>query len=114
MILDYLILSFILMAIGIYGLVTKYRLLKTIISIEILATATTMNFVLLIAASGRVLGETLLILAFSTDICVSSIIIALLVYVARNYGTTDIRELARLVRDRAANDADQKHDSGVQ
>jgi NADH:ubiquinone oxidoreductase subunit K len=108
LILDYLILSFTLMAIGIYGLVTKYRLLKTIISIEILATATTMNFVLLVAASGQVLGETLLILAFSTDICVSSIIIALLVYVARNYGTTDIRELAKLAKQREDAEEEQK------
>jgi NADH:ubiquinone oxidoreductase subunit K len=96
------------MAIGIYGLVTKYRLLKTIISIEILATATTMNFVLLVAASGRTLGEAFLVLAFSTDICVSSIIVALLVIVSRRYGTTDIRELARLVQDKATVDTKEK------
>jgi NADH-quinone oxidoreductase subunit K len=105
---DYLILSLALMAIGIYGLVTKYRLLKTIISIEILATATTMNFVLLVAASGRTLGEAFLVLAFSTDICVSSIIVALLVIVSRRYGTTDIRELARLVQDKATVDTKEK------
>jgi NADH:ubiquinone oxidoreductase subunit K len=109
--MDYLILSIGLMAIGIYGLVTKYRLLKTIISIEILATATTMNFVLLVAASGRTLGEALLVLAFSTDICVSSIIVALLVIVSRRYGTTDIRELARLVRDKELDDAIQQQPS---
>jgi NADH:ubiquinone oxidoreductase subunit K len=105
--MDYLILSIGLMAIGIYGLVTKFRLLKTIISIEILATATTMNFVLLVAASGRTLGEAFLVLAFSTDICVSSIIIALLIVVSRRYGTTDIRELARLIKN-------QSTDSDVQ
>jgi NADH:ubiquinone oxidoreductase subunit K len=109
--MDYLILSIGLMAIGIYGLVTKYRLLKTIISIEILATATTMNFVLLVAASGRTLGEALLVLAFSTDICVSSIIVALLVIVSRRYGTTDIRELARLVQDKELDDAIQQQPS---
>ena len=102
--MDYLILSMALMAIGIYGLISKYRLLKIIISIEILATATTMNFVLLVAASGRTLGEAFLVLAFSTDICVSSIIVALLIIVSRRYGTTDIRELARLVRE---NDSDE-------
>jgi NADH-quinone oxidoreductase subunit K len=99
--MDYLILSMVLMAIGVYGLLTKYRFLKMVVSIEILAIAATMNFVLLVSAAGIRLGESLLILAFSTDICVSSIVVALLVIVSRKYGTTDIRELARIVRDRA-------------
>ena len=95
--MDYLILSMALMAIGIYGLVTKYRFLKMVVSIEILAIAATMNFVILVSATGIVLGEALLILAFSTDVCVSSVIVALLVVISHRYGTTDIRELARLV-----------------
>jgi NADH-quinone oxidoreductase subunit K len=99
--MDYLILSMVLMAIGVYGLLTKYRFLKMVVSIEILAIAATMNFVLLVSAAGIRLGESLLILAFSTDICVSSVVVALLVIVSRKYGTTDIRELARIVRDRA-------------
>jgi len=105
---DYLILSLALLAIGVYGLVTKYSLLKTIISIEILATATTMNFALLVAAPGRILGETFLILAFSTDVCVSSIVVALLVLVSRRYGTTDIRELARLIENKEADENSQQ------
>jgi NADH:ubiquinone oxidoreductase subunit K len=110
--MDYLILSLTLLAIGVYGLVTKYSLLKTIISIEILATATTMNFVLLVAASGIVLGETFLILAFSTDICVSSIVAALLVIVSRRYGTTDIRELARLIENKDLENGKQSSSEG--
>jgi NADH:ubiquinone oxidoreductase subunit K len=110
--MDYLILSLTLLAIGVYGLVTKYSLLKTIISIEILATATTMNFVLLVAASGIVLGETFLILAFSTDICVSSIVAALLVIVSRRYGTTDIRELARLIENKDLETGQQSSSEG--
>jgi NADH-quinone oxidoreductase subunit K len=98
--MDYLILSMILMAIGVYGLLTKYRFLKMVVSIEILAIAATMNFVLLVSATGIRLGEALLVLAFSTDICVSSVVVALLVIVSRKYGTTDIRELARMIRDR--------------
>jgi len=88
------------MAIGVYGLLTKYRFLKMVVSIEILAIAATMNFVLLVSATGIRLGEALLVLAFSTDICVSSVVVALLVIVSRKYGTTDIRELARMIRDR--------------
>jgi len=98
--MDYLILSMVLMAIGVYGLLTKYRFLKMVVSIEILGIAATMNFVLLVSATGIRLGEALLVLAFSTDICVSSVVVALLVIVSRKYGTTDIRELARMVRDR--------------
>jgi NADH:ubiquinone oxidoreductase subunit K len=108
---DYLLLSLVLMAIGIYGLVTKFRLLKTVISIEILATATTMNFVLLVSSTGRVLGEALLVLAFSTDICMSSIVVALLVFLSRKFGTTDIRKLARLVQGEEREAIDQQSES---
>ena len=111
--MDYFILSLVLLAIGVYGLVTNYRLLKIVISIEILAVAATMNFVLLVAASGRILGESFLILAFSTDICVSSIVVALLIMVSRRYGTTDIRELARLVeQQKVAEDTEQLRTEG--
>lgn len=94
--INYIVLSMTLMSIGIYGLLTKHSLLKVLVSIELIATAASMNFVLLAPSSNRVLGEAFLILAFSTDTCVTGIILALLIVVAKKYGIRDIRKLAQL------------------
>jgi NADH-quinone oxidoreductase subunit K len=93
-----MILSVTLLAIGIYGLLTKRHLVKVLISIEIIAVAASMNFVLLASYLNRALGETFLILAFSTDTCVTAIVLALLVIAAKKYGTCDIRKLAEKER----------------
>ncbi|MFX1318179.1 MAG: NADH-quinone oxidoreductase subunit NuoK [Promethearchaeota archaeon] len=95
--MDYLILSVVLMGIGIYGLLSKYQFLKTVISIELITNAATMNFVLFASSILKPLGEAIFILAFSTDACISAIVLVLLVSISRKYGTCDIRELARLL-----------------
>jgi NADH:ubiquinone oxidoreductase subunit K len=96
--MDYLILSIILLAIGIYGLLTKHDLVKILISIELIATGASMNFVLLAPLLNKPLGEAFLILAFSTDTCVTAIVLALLLIAAKKYGTSDMRKLAKLKR----------------
>ena len=93
--MDYLILSAVLMAIGITGLLTKRQLLKVCISVELIAIAATMNFVMLASSAGMEVGEAFLVLAFSTDTSVSAIILALLIAVSKKYGTTDIGELMK-------------------
>jgi len=94
--INYLILSMTLLAIGIYGLLTKHHLLKVLISIELIANAASMNFVLLASSLNKAMGEAFLILAFSTDTCVTGIVLALLITVSKKYGTSDIRKLAEL------------------
>jgi NAD(P)H-quinone oxidoreductase subunit 4L len=102
--MDYVILSLILLSIGIYGLLTKRHFLKILISIELIATAASMNFVLLASSTNKALGQAFLVLAFSTDTCVTAIVLALLIIVSRKYGTSDIRELAKLEPTEAAED----------
>jgi NADH:ubiquinone oxidoreductase subunit K len=102
--MDYVILSVTLLAIGIYGLLTKRHLLKVLISIELIAMAASMNFVLLASSLDRALGETFLILAFSTDTCVTAIILGLLIIVSKKYGTCDISKLTELEHDKTIED----------
>jgi NADH:ubiquinone oxidoreductase subunit K len=104
--MDYVILSLILLAIGIYGLLTKRHLLKVFVSVELIATAATLNFVMLASSVGKGLGEAFLILAFSTDTCVSAVILALLVVVHRKYGTSDIGELVKMERGKEEREVD--------
>ncbi len=93
--MDFVILSMAMLAIGIYGLLTKRELLKVFISIELVAIAATLNFVMLASSFSREMGEVMMILAFSTDTAVSSVILALLVIASKKYGTIDINKLIR-------------------
>ncbi len=94
--MDFVILSLVMLSIGIYGLLTKRHLLKVFISVELIATGATLNFVTLSSVAGKGLGEAFLILAFSTDTAVSAVILALLVIVSKKYGTSDISEIVRI------------------
>ncbi len=89
--MDFVILSLVMLAIGIYGLLTNRQLLKVFISIELIATAATLNFVMLASPGG--LSQALLMLAFSVDTAVSAVILALLVIVSKRYGTGDLSKI---------------------
>jgi NADH:ubiquinone oxidoreductase subunit K len=93
--MDFVILSLILLSVGIYGLLTKRELLKVFVSVELIATAATLNFVMLSSLAGMQVGEAFLVLAFSTDTAVSAVILALLVVARKKYGTSDIGELVK-------------------
>ncbi|MCW3984700.1 MAG: NADH-quinone oxidoreductase subunit K [Candidatus Bathyarchaeota archaeon] len=97
--MDFVILALIMLAIGIYGLLTNRQLLKVFISIELIATAATLNFVMLASPHG--LGEALLILAFSVDTAVSAVILALLVLVSKRYGTGDLSKIIAEMQENA-------------
>jgi NADH:ubiquinone oxidoreductase subunit K len=92
--MDFVIISLVMLAIGIYGLLTKRHLLKVFISIELIATAATMNFVML-GINNLGVSQAFLILAFSTDTAVSAVILALLVVVSKKYGTSDISKIVK-------------------
>jgi NADH:ubiquinone oxidoreductase subunit K len=91
--MNFVIVSLIMLFVGIYGLLTKRHLLKVFISVELIATGATLNFVTLASAMGMELGETFLILAFSTDTAISAVILGILVIVSKKYGTSDISEI---------------------
>lgn len=98
--MDFVILSFVILAIGIYGLLTNRQLLKVFISVELIAIAATLNFVMLASSMGVGLGQAFLILAFSTDTAVSGIILALLVIVSKKYGTSDINKILQTIKNK--------------
>lgn len=93
--MDFVIVSLTIIAIGIYGLLTKRHLLKVFISVELITMGATLNFVMLASSLGKGLGQAFLILAFSTDAVVSGVILALLVIACKKYGTSDIGEIMK-------------------
>ena len=92
--MDFVILSLIMLMIGVYGLLTQRRLLKVFISIELIATAATLNFVML-GLNNLGVSQAFLILAFSTDTAVSAVILALLVIISKKYGTSDVSDIVK-------------------
>lgn len=94
--MDYMILSVTLLAIGIYGLVTKHDLIKVLISIELITVAASMNFVVFASLMNDSLGQTFMILAFSVDSCVTAVALALAVIVYRKLKILDVTELSEL------------------
>jgi hypothetical protein len=44
------------------------------------------------------LGQTFLILTYSTDSCITAIILAVLFVIAKKYGTWDLQKLGELIR----------------
>ena len=97
--MDFVILSLVMLAIGVYGLLTKRHLLKVFISIELIATAATLNFVML-GINNLGVSQAFLILAFSTDTAVSGVILALLVIISKKYGTSDISKIMQAIHDK--------------
>jgi NADH:ubiquinone oxidoreductase subunit K len=104
--MDFVILSLVMLSIGIYGLLTNRQLLKVFISVELIATAATLNFVMLASSMGVGLGQAFLILAFSTDTAVSGVILALLVIVSKKYGTSDMGKIIQMMQDKGENEVE--------
>jgi len=102
--MDYVILSLVMLLIGIYGLLTNRQLLKVFISIELIAMAATLNFIMLASPNG--VGQALLILAFSVDTAVSAVILALLVIVSKRYGTSDISKIVAKMQEKAEEESE--------
>ncbi len=96
--MDYVILSVTLLAIGIYGLVTKRNLLKVLISVEVIAAAASLNFVVFASMVGNPLGQAFMVLALSVDTTLTAIVIALVVVAYRELGTIDIWSLSKIVK----------------
>ena len=104
--MDFVILSLVLLAIGIYGLLTKRDLLKVFVSVELIATAATLNFVMLASTASKQVGEAFLVLAFSTDTAVSAVILALLVVARKKYGTSDVSDLVKVDKEKEESEAE--------
>jgi len=97
-----------MLAIGIYGLLTNRQLLKVFISLELIATAATIDFVMLASTMGLGMGEALLILAFSVDTAISAVILALLVIVSKRYGTSDLSKIIEQMRQKEETEVDEQ------
>jgi len=94
--MSYITFSLALLAIGIYGLVAKRNIVKTLIAIELIASAASINFVVFASARGEALGHTFMLLTFGIDSCVTGVALALAITIYRQLRTADLEKLRRL------------------
>ena len=94
--MDYVILSVVILAIGIVGLVTKHDLIKMLIAVEMITAAATMNFVVFGSLMENSLGQAFSILGLSVDACVTAVALALAIAIFKKLNIRDVRELSEL------------------
>jgi len=94
---DYLIVSAILFAIGVYGLATKRNAMRLVFAVEILVNAANINFV----AFNRflwpaALGQTAVLFSIALAAAEAAVILAIIVVAYRIHDDVDVADLNSL------------------
>lgn len=94
----YLIIAFLLIIIGIYCIMAKRNMIKTIIGIEIITSGVNLNFLALGYRQGIVdsLAQAIVITSIVIGACIAGVALSILINVYRHYGTLDLKKLNRL------------------
>lgn len=94
----YLITAFLLVMVGIYCIMGKRNMIKTIIGIEIITSGINLNFLILGYHQGIVdpLAQAMAITSIVIGACIAGVALSILINVYRHYGTLDLKKLNRL------------------
>ncbi len=95
--MDYLTISAVLFAIGIYGLITKKNALRLIFAVEIIINAANINFI----AFNRflwptALGQTVVLFSIALAAAEAAVVLAIIVVAYRLHKNVDVSELKTL------------------
>jgi NADH:ubiquinone oxidoreductase subunit K len=94
---DYLAVSAVLFAVGVYGLVTKRNAMRLVFSVEVLVNAANINFI----AFNRflwptALGQTVVLFSIALAAAEAAVILAIVVVAYRIHDDVDVSELKNL------------------
>jgi NADH:ubiquinone oxidoreductase subunit K len=94
---DYLLVSAVLFAIGVYGLVTKRNAMRLVFAVEIMINAANINFI----AFNRylwpsALGQTVVLFSIALAAAEAAVILAIVVVAYRVHDDVDVSELKTL------------------
>jgi multicomponent Na+:H+ antiporter subunit C len=94
----YLITAFLLIMIGIYCIMAKRNMIKTIIGIEIITSGVNLNFLGLGYRQGIIdsLAQAIVITSIVIGACIAGVALSILINAYRHYGTLDLKKLSRL------------------
>jgi NADH:ubiquinone oxidoreductase subunit K len=94
---DYLLVSAALFAIGVYGLVTKKNAMRLVFSVEILINATNINFIAFNRyLFNNALGQTIVLFSIALAAAEAAVILAIVVVAYRIHDDVDVSELKNL------------------
>ena len=94
---DYLLVSAVLLAIGVYGLVTKKNAMRLVFAVELMINAANINFI----AFNRylwptALGQTIVLFSIALAAAEAAVILAIVVVAYRLHDDVDVSELKNL------------------
>jgi NADH:ubiquinone oxidoreductase subunit K len=97
---DFVLVSAMLFAIGIYGLIVKRSALRMVFAVEIMINAANLNFVafnqLLPKAANNIIGQTFVLFSIALAAGEAAVILAIVVVAYRLHKDTDVSELKTL------------------
>lgn len=84
--------------IGLYCVVSKRNMIKTILGIEIMTSAVNLNFISFASRGGvaEPLGVSFVIVSISVGAAIAAVALSMVIAVFRKTGSVDVRELRRL------------------
>lgn len=84
--------------IGLYCVVTRRNMIKTVLGIEIMTSAVNLNFISYASSGGAAdpLGVSIAIVSISVGAAIAALALSMVIAVYRKTGSVDIRELRRL------------------
>lgn len=94
----YSVVALSLIIIGIYCIMSKRNMIKTIIGIEIITSGINLNFLIYGYHQGVVdsLAQAIVVTSMVIGACIAGVSLSILINVYRHYGTLDLKELKRL------------------
>ncbi|MGI0019287.1 MAG: NADH-quinone oxidoreductase subunit NuoK [Nitrososphaera sp.] len=90
--IDFLIISIVLVAVGIYGIVVKRNAIRMLISIEIIVNAANLNLVAFSRYTGNVQGQVFALFSIAIAAAEVAIGLGLVVIAYRLYKEIDVAE----------------------
>jgi len=84
--------------IGLYCIVTRRNMIKTVLGIEIMTSAVDLNFMSYASSGGASdpLGTSIVIVSISVGAAIAALALSMVIAVYRKTGSVDVRELRRL------------------
>jgi multisubunit Na+/H+ antiporter MnhC subunit len=92
-----LVVGFLLIIAGCYGLIRTYHLLKIVIGVEVAMKAVTMFIILAGFINGKAaLAQTFVITVIVIEVVVAVVAVGIAINLYHNYGSMDVRNLRKL------------------
>jgi NAD(P)H-quinone oxidoreductase subunit 4L len=94
---DYLVVSALLFAVGVYGLLTKKNAMRLVFAVEILVNAANINFIAFNRFLWPVaLGQTAVLFSIALAAAEAAVILAIVIVAYRIHDDVDVSELKNL------------------